>query len=120
MPIALSRPVPTELLDTGSRMPLVGLGLRRVAPGDCADTVVRAIRACYPHLGSACDCGNEREVGEGIRCALGEGRCTREELWITSKLRVTAFSPLGALSHVELDMAERDEAAFGTFHPLYE
>jgi len=78
--------VPTQLLSTGSRMPVIGLGLWKVAPADCADTVVAAIRAGYRHLDCACDYGNEREVGEGIRRALDEGLCTREELWITSKL----------------------------------
>ena len=86
MTIASPDPVPTQLLNTGSRLPLVGLGLWKVAPEDAADTVVRAIRAGYRHLDSACDYGNEREVGEGIRRAIDEGLCTREELWVTSKL----------------------------------
>lgn len=34
----------------------------------------------------ACDYGNEVEVGHGVKRALDEGLCTRQELWITSKL----------------------------------
>ena len=34
----------------------------------------------------ACDYGNEVEVGHGIKRAIDEGVCTRQDLWITSKL----------------------------------
>ncbi|HVK18458.1 MAG TPA: aldo/keto reductase [Fimbriiglobus sp.] len=34
----------------------------------------------------ACDYGNEAQVGDGIRAALADGLCRREDLWVTSKL----------------------------------
>jgi D-xylose reductase len=37
-------------------------------------------------LDSAADYGNEKQVGEGIARALADGLCSREELWVTSKL----------------------------------
>lgn len=67
-------------------MPLIGLGLWKLDSSSVADTVVAAIKAGYRHLDSACDYGNERAVGEGIRRAIDEGLCTREELFVTSKL----------------------------------
>ena len=67
-------------------IPKVGFGLWKIAPEDCADAVYNAIKVGYRHLDSACDYGNEKQVGEGIRRALEEGVCTRQELWITSKL----------------------------------
>ena len=84
-------------LNTGAAMPSVGLGLWKIARETVADPVVEAIRAGYRHLDSACDYGNEREVGEGIRRALDEGLCTREELWVTSKL----WNTYHAREHVE-------------------
>lgn len=66
--------------------PKVGLGLWKIPNGECADTVYNAIKAGYRHLDSACDYGNEVEVGEGIARALADGLCQREDLWITSKL----------------------------------
>ncbi len=48
--------------------------------------VYSAILAGYRHLDAACDYGNEKEAGEGIARAINDGLCTREELWITSKL----------------------------------
>ena len=67
-------------------MPAVGLGVWKIEKSDTADVVKEAIRVGYRHLDCACDYGNEKEVGEGIRAAIAEGLCTREELWVTSKL----------------------------------
>ena len=41
---------------------------------------------CIRDRDSAADYGNEIEVGQGISRALVEGICSREELWVTSKL----------------------------------
>lgn len=65
---------------------MVGLGLWKIPNDVTAQMVYEAIRAGYRHLDSACDYGNEKETGEGIRRAISEGLCTREELWVTSKL----------------------------------
>lgn len=67
-------------------MPKVGLGLWKIAPEDCAQAVYDAISIGYRHLDSACDYGNEKQVGEGIKRAIDDGLCTREDLWVTSKL----------------------------------
>lgn len=67
-------------------IPKVGFGLWKIAPEVCADAVYDAIKAGYRHLDSACDYGNEIQVGEGIKRAIADGICTREELWVTSKL----------------------------------
>ncbi|XOV89141.1 MAG: aldo/keto reductase [Pseudomonadota bacterium] len=79
-------------------IPAVGFGLWKIAREDCADAVYAAIRAGYRHIDSACDYGNEAEAGIGIRRALDEGICQREELWITSKLWNTYHDP----AHVPL------------------
>tara|TARA_R110000744_G_scaffold98626_8_gene190758 strand:+ start:812 stop:1756 length:945 start_codon:yes stop_codon:yes gene_type:complete len=67
-------------------MPKVGFGLWKIPQDICADAVYEAIKAGYRHLDSACDYGNEVQVGEGIKRAIDEGICTRDDLWITSKL----------------------------------
>jgi len=68
------------------KMPEVGLGLWKIAPEDVAQAVYDAISIGYRHLDSACDYGNEKQVGEGIKRAIDDGLCTREDLWVTSKL----------------------------------
>ena len=67
-------------------MPVVGLGLWKIDPANGAQAVYDAIKAGYRHLDSAADYGNEAEVGEGIKRAIDDGLCTREALWVTSKL----------------------------------
>lgn len=67
-------------------MPKVGFGLWKISKETCSDAVYNAIKAGYRHLDSASDYGNEVEVGIGIKRAIDDGLCRRDELWITSKL----------------------------------
>lgn len=67
-------------------IPPIGFGLWKIGPDLCANTVYEAIACGYRHLDAACDYGNEAEVGKGIQRAISEGICSREDLWITSKL----------------------------------
>ena len=66
--------------------PQIGLGLWKIPKKQCAEVVYNAIKLGYRHLDSACDYGNEIEVGEGISRAIHHGLCRRDDLWITSKL----------------------------------
>ncbi len=70
----------------GDSFASVGLGLWKIENEATSHMVYSAIKAGYRHLDAACDYGNEREAGEGIKRAIADGLCTREELWITSKL----------------------------------
>ncbi len=74
-------------------IPPVGFGLWKIAEDECADAVYQAIKLGYRHLDSASDYGNEAQVGEGIKRALEDGLCAREDLWVTSKLWNTYHSP---------------------------
>ncbi|MEM7432181.1 MAG: aldo/keto reductase [Pseudomonadota bacterium] len=77
----------TDTIRVGNlQMPTVGLGLWKIDPHDASQAVVDAVNAGYRHLDSAADYGNEAEVGDGIRTVLQSGQCTRDDLWITSKL----------------------------------
>lgn len=70
----------------GDRMPLLGLGTWKAAPGQVTSAVREAIRLGYRHIDCASIYGNEREIGAAIRDAIANGEVRREELWITSKL----------------------------------
>ena len=74
-------------------MPKVGFGLWKIPKDICSNSVYKAINVGYRHLDSASDYGNEGEVGEGIKMALEDGLCKREDLWITSKLWNTYHHP---------------------------
>lgn len=73
-------------LNSGGLQPSVGLGLWKIDNAQTADMVFAAIEAGYRHIDAACDYGNEREAGEGLRRAFDAGLCKREDLWVTSKL----------------------------------
>lgn len=78
--------VPNVKLSSGFEMPLVGFGLWKVDNATCADTVYNAIKAGYRLFDGACDYGNEKECGDGVRRAIADGLVKREELFIVSKL----------------------------------
>jgi D-xylose reductase len=79
-------PMTSIELRTGDRLPSVGLGMWKVDKGAAAGLVSDAVDAGYRHLDCACDYGNEAEVGAGLKRVLSDGRCSREDLWVTSKL----------------------------------
>ncbi|MEG3767201.1 aldo/keto reductase [Alteromonas sp. 14N.309.X.WAT.G.H12] len=84
------------------KIPEVGFGFWKVDKDVCAETTYQAIKAGYRHLDCATDYGNEKEVGEGIKRAIDEGLCSREELWVTSKLWNTFHAP----EHVPLALTK--------------
>jgi len=77
---------PSIKLNNGKEMPLVGFGLWKVNNDTCADQVYNAIKTGYRLLDGACDYGNEKEAGQGVKRAIDEGLVKREELFIVSKL----------------------------------
>ncbi len=82
-----------QLLADGGGCPSPGLGTWKIS-GDIVPGVVHtAIALGYRHFDCACDYGNEEEVGAGLRRAMEDGLCTREDLWITSKLWNTYHEP---------------------------
>jgi len=79
-------------------MPVVGYGCWKVTKDSASDLVEAAIRMGYRHIDGACDYGNEKEVGIGIQRAISAGVCTREDLFITSKLWNTYHQPQHVVS----------------------
>lgn len=71
-----------------SQVPKFGLGTFLMSEEDeCRDAVLHAIRVGYRHIDTAMAYENEHEVGEGIALAIARGLVTRDELFITTKLR---------------------------------
>ena len=78
-----------KILANGLKMPMEGFGVFQVSDKDeCKQSVLNAIRAGYRLFDTAASYANEDAVGEAVRQAIVDRLCTREELFITSKMWV--------------------------------
>ena len=76
-------------LNNGLKMPMVGFGVFRVPDKkECEESVYQAIKAGYRLIDTAAAYYNEDAVGAAVKRAIADGLCTREDLFITSKLWV--------------------------------
>lgn len=77
------------MLNNGIKMPMEGFGVFQVRDKEeCKRSVLDAIKAGYRLIDTAASYTNEDAVGEAVKEAVAQGICTREELFITSKMWV--------------------------------
>ncbi len=89
-------PSPAEFhlsLADGGKFPTLGLGTWKIPEDMVPHCVCEAIRLGYRHFDCACDYGNEASVGKGLLSAIQSELCTRDDLWVTSKLWNTYHEP---------------------------
>ena len=72
----------TFTLNTGAKIPAIGLGTWQSKPNEVREAVKAALLAGYRHIDTALAYGNEHEVGQGIK----DSGVPRDEIWITTKL----------------------------------
>ncbi|KAJ9704270.1 hypothetical protein PVL29_002706 [Vitis rotundifolia] len=73
-------------LNSGFKMPILGLGVWRMDGKDIRNLLINAIKIGYRHFDCAADYQNEVEVGEAFAEAFQTGLVKREDLFITTKL----------------------------------
>jgi len=72
----------TATLNTGDKIPVIGLGTWQSKPNEVREAVKAALLAGYRHIDTALAYGNEAEVGQGIV----DSGVPRSEIWVTTKL----------------------------------
>ncbi|KAF2447902.1 aldose reductase [Karstenula rhodostoma CBS 690.94] len=72
----------TFTLNTGAKIPAIGLGTWQSKPNEVREAVKAALLAGYRHIDTALAYGNEHEVGQGIK----DSGVPREKIFITTKL----------------------------------
>ncbi|MCJ1387514.1 hypothetical protein MMC18_000357 [Xylographa bjoerkii] len=72
----------TFTLNTGAKIPAIGLGTWQSRPNEVTEAVKIALQKGYRHIDTALAYGNEAEVGKGIK----ESGVPRSEIWLTTKL----------------------------------
>ncbi|XP_020267243.1 aldo-keto reductase family 4 member C9-like [Asparagus officinalis] len=80
-------------LNTGAKIPAVGLGTWQANSGVVGDAVIAAVKAGYRHIDCAAAYNNQTEVGSALRKLYEEGIVKREDLFITSKLWCADHAP---------------------------
>ena len=76
----------TVMLNSGYEMPIIGLGTFRLSDSECENSVYHALLYGGRLIDTARIYGNEEAVGRAIQRAIDEGICTREEIFVTTKM----------------------------------
>ncbi|GMI65855.1 Aldo-keto reductase family 4 member C8 [Hibiscus trionum] len=80
-------------LNTGAKIPSVGLGTYGAKHGVLQNTVNTAIKVGYRHIDCASMYNNEKEIGSALKKVFHEGMVRRQDVWVTSKLWCTDHLP---------------------------
>nr|WP_320016044.1 aldo/keto reductase [uncultured Desulfobacter sp.] len=94
------------IFENGDRMPILGLGTWKAAPGEVYQAVKEAIAIGYRHIDCAAVYGNEQEVGKAIEESIKKNKVTRKDLWVTSKLWCNSHGRENVIPAIEKTLAD--------------
>lgn len=82
----VERVQPYVQLNDSNKIPLFGLGTWNAQGKELKDAVKAAIQCGYRHIDTASNYRNEHLVGDAIFECINEGICSRQDLFVTTKL----------------------------------
>ena len=98
----------TVKLNSGHEMPILGIGTYQLSNTQAENSVYWALKAGMRLIDTARIYGNEEGVGRGIRRAIKDGICKREEIFVTTKMWTSDFSNGDAAVDASLKRLELD------------
>jgi len=103
-----SKSYPFIQLNTGAKMPMLGLGTFLASPGEVGAAVVEALKAGYKHIDCAAAYTNEQEVGQAFASVFNDpsSGIKREDIFITSKLPTAKATPEDVESLLKQTLAD--------------
>lgn len=76
----------TVMLNSGYEMPINGLGTYSLHGEECINSVKSALSSGVRLIDTASAYGNEEEIGQAIREAIGQGIVKREDIFVITKI----------------------------------
>ncbi|XP_055332645.1 aldo-keto reductase family 1 member A1-like [Paramacrobiotus metropolitanus] len=97
--------VPRILLNSGQRMPVLGLGTYQSKSDNVKEAVSYALDVGYRHIDTAYSYGNEQDIGEVVQEKIQKGLVKREDLFIVTKLWSTFHKPEHVIPSLKKSLA---------------
>ncbi len=88
-------------LNNGLEIPKLGIGMYVLTPDQAENSVYWALKYGYRLIDTANVYMNERGVGRGIKRAIDEGICKREDIFLTTKLWPSEYKYEDALKAID-------------------
>lgn len=98
----------TVLLNSGYKMPIIGIGTFRLSSAQAEESVYNALKVGMRLIDTADIYGNETGVARGIKRAMQDFGIIREEIFVTSKLWTADFANADAEVDERLERLDLD------------